>query len=588
MRLPLNLGLIVLALAAMPLAAAESQSVCEKDVLLYVDTSKTMRTPRAGGVSRLQVFTRAIDDLLARTSDFLVTGDRVRLVTFAGKAHVAFDETIDGDGASRLSAELMRLRGLDAETDDAASQATDLTLVLNDLQAELTRGRKTYVILASDLIHDPENENKRNQKNREEAFLQRLADFKRNVAAETIPEMIILDANVGGDLDAGVGKKITDALLTAPLHADRIPVTGESAVAQQLKRRIGKAMLAAVELRSDGGKARLVLKVTNPNAFPVRLLQTKADGKDTPVNRLIGCGATATIDISAPPGAQITAEFDVGENPPASVIRDVLDLEARESRVLLGVMGKGTLLLQMHVRKLLTDDARVDVEIAGHEKRTLSIRKGIADEPVTFAIPISTNAAGLRADETVHARFTVDGDIVLPKGTTSGNESTYESETKTEGDWRDTIPRVIRCFVIFLISWLLPGQGITRRIFSAAMDSNVLDLLPGPERYAHSSIALMSLFVPAYFVSGGHWAAWVNAFPIALMAAICMFYLLRVLALFYWALAVEPRGTMLPPKVAEKRLATLSATIWSCTAVAFVAVEMSMASVVPSALAAAQ
>jgi hypothetical protein len=589
MRLSVTTGSFVLLLVtAMPLVAADSPNGCEKDVLVYVDVSNSMRELRSGGISRLTIFTRAIDDLLSNTSDFLGAGDRVRLVTFAGKPDAVFDNLISAGALPRLSRELNQLRILRADRNDADGNATDVTLVLADLEAQVTAGRRTYVIIASDLIHDPAGENALNQPARTEAFLQRLAEFKQNVAPGAITETIILDANVAGDVDAAVGKEITSALAAAPLNAESIRVTGVSAVTQQLKRRIGNPMNAAVVLRSENGQLRLALRITNPNAFPVRLLQTKVGDTDTPLNRLIACGATETIDIDASAGAQITARFDVGDVQPATVPRDVLEIDAKRARVLLAGTEKGTLLLHVNVRKFLADDAKVDVEVAGQIRQTVSISKGVADGPVTFAIPLPVNAPELRAEETVHARFSVRDDVDLQNGAGSGGRRSVEDQAKTEADARDRFPFVFRLIAFFLVSALVPAAGIARRIFDAALDADLPDLLPGPSRYASAAYAATYPFLPTYLLSGSRWTAFVNALPAAVLGAVFVFYLLRYGSLFFWARRIEPKGVVLPAQTARERLHQLTVSVWIFTIIAFIAVDLTIASLVPYALVAAE
>ncbi|HEX8407664.1 MAG TPA: vWA domain-containing protein [Thermoanaerobaculia bacterium] len=588
MRLPLILVPLVLALsAAAPLAAAESKPVCEKDVLLYLDISNSMRVPRAGGVSRLRIFTRAIGDLLAGSADFLGDGDRVRLVTFSGTAGESFDEIIEGDALSRLSAELARLRGLPPDPNDPVSNATDLTLVLQDLERQLVAGRRTYVILASDFIHDPRNENEKNEEGRKEEFLQHFTDFHRDVTPELLPETIILDANVVAEEAAAVGREITKTLLAEPLNAERIRVIGESAVAQQLRRKIGQPMLAEVVLRSDGEKVQLTLKITNPNAFPVRLLQTKVGNEGTVVDRVIGCGATEMIEISAPPGSRITAEFDVGEGPAeAPAVRDVLRIEATSARVLVAGPRQGTLLLHVDVRKFLADDAKVTVDVAGVRK-TVSIEKGKADEPVTFAISLPANAPQLRAAETVHARFSVENGVVLQNGETSGAPS-EEDHAKTEGNAFDYLPAILRFLGIVVATALLSTRKIALLIFGAALDSEILDLLPGPARFFNIAYGASYWLIPTYLLSGDGWISVLNAVPAALLLAICVFYLLRFVSIGVWSRKFEPRGTVLPASTAHQRLRQLSIIIWSCTSITFIAATIAISSLVADTVAVAQ
>lgn len=586
MRLSLNLRSMVLAvLTAVPSAAAASPSACEKDVFVYVDVSTSMRTQR-GGVTRLEIFTRALEELLTRTSDFLREGDRVRLVTFSGTAQAPFDEVIAGDALSRLSEELVQLRASTPDPQDDVSNATDLTLVLADLRDNLV-GRRSYVIIASDLIHDPENDNAANRAARKEAFLQSLTGFLRNGSTEALPEVIILDANVAGDVDADVGNEIARALAAAPLNAERIPVTGVYAVTRALKREMGQPMIAAVVLRSDDGDVRLALEVRNPNAFPVRLLRTKMGDQEISSHEVIECGATAVIDLSAPAGTRITAEFDIGEVDPAVVPGDVLDIDATRARVLLNGPRSGTLLLHVNVRKFLKDDATVDVQV-GNLTRRISIAKGVADEPVTFAIPLAANAPRLRTEDTIRAKFTVHETIDLQHGRTDGERRYREDTANTGRDWRDYILRIAYFLAILLITALLPPRGLTRRLFDAALDAELVDLLPGPSRLFGAGYAATYPFLPTYPLSGAQWTAFVNALPTALLAAIFVFYLLRFGSILVWARVIEPKGRVLPARMARLRLRWLSVTIWGCSSVTLLAVMFALGSLVPNALVAAE
>lgn len=589
MRLPVILRpLMVVMLAALPLAAAAAEGACEKEVFVYFDVSTSMRMSR-GGVTRLEIFARAVDELLTHASDFLAEGDRVRLVTFSRTTHVPYDEEIarDADALSRLRAELMQLRALKPDPKDHASRVTDVTLVLSDLEEALT-DRRTYVIVASDLIHDPNGENAANQPARKEAFLQRLTDFVRNVHGKPLPEIIVLDANVAGDVDADVGREITRAFAAAPLSAESIRVTGLQTVMRQLKRQIGKPMEAAVVLRSEGGSVRLALQVTNPNAFPVRLLRTKAGDETVSTDLLIGCGGTRTIDITAPAGTRITAEFDVGDVAPPVVPGDALDIDATGARVLVDTGGKGTLLLHVNVRKFLHDDAIVEVEVVDRTKTTVSISKGVADERVTFAIPLSSNAVQLRSEETVHARFSVSKTIDLQQAGSDGDKRSREDTAETDRDGRDLIRFVCRFLAILLVTALLPSRGVAKLVFDSALDAEILNLLPGPSRFLSAGYAGGYFFLPAYLLSGPRWIAYVNALPTALLAAMSIFYALRFVSLFVWARAIEPKGRVLPARKALLQLRRLSIAIWVCTLLTLVAVAHAMASLVPNALVAAQ
>jgi len=358
MRLLTVPSMVLTALALLVAPPLHGAGSCEKDVFIYFDVSGSMRD-RSEGVSTLELFTSAVEALLAR-EDFIDPKDHVSIFVFAeGTAPLV----VDGDKTSALRSvhELRESNPLGPTFSGPPSignpNRTNIGSVIDDVTTRVDSSRHQIFIIASDFADDP-GVSACNQIDARVSHVKNVAnEASASFTVTPMTKLILLTSRVHGDQCGGAHQRVADdatGALEDILHAARVEITRRPSIAGSLRQAAAEpVVLQGGDIAANG--EGLSIGVQNPNPFGV-LLQTlrlsTPDGtaEEESPNKTIPC--KSRVDVTITPSTSLL------EKPSITVTPTVKDLPPSPS-VALPSRQITILLPEFHVFNSVARDAYI-------------------------------------------------------------------------------------------------------------------------------------------------------------------------------------------------------------------------------------
>lgn len=427
--------------------AGEVRAQCSKRILVYVDTSGSMKPSEAG----LTPYRRTLDalQLLLDEQDFIESGDVVEIKLFGetimpSKPAHGRDEALD------------RLK--DLRNVVTSAQDTNFDAVFNDIEAALaasTAAERKIVILASDFAHDPastppvrtEADKRRimeeNLVSWRQVFFRHDAELTKIFGDQSKVPLVRFVATTANSEDGTIADQVRKNLRFQKVTEDReFSVDGGISI-EELAGSIKRALLYDLGVTANLKKGELntlQVRVENTNCFPLKLGFVRSE---CPAGKELGDGVREAI----PSGHQLLAANNenkpqIFEVPAPSVpcsgdeyvvkITDLKDVPLGET------MGtKGTWLEFNHSKALVEQHL-----IWGGALHVILNLKGLAVAPRNYLIKLSlesdpenTIASGVFA-----APDSLDPDEFRPYRATFRIPESYEQRLGDDTPLRITIP----------------------------------------------------------------------------------------------------------------------------------------------------